>query len=296
MDTPIVPVYLNQKLVFDLVAMLRGGISTVTAVTSSSSKQQNEQQQVSAKFGLSEALSTLLSINLSGGKSKGKTNDSSTELTEERVHTPASLFYELRKMLTEQGCLSTPDPDKLPSPGEFVEFTAALKRNPIVETLDSLSEMLRLASVFSDDQPQQPKKSGVTKHKSEEQKIREQIASLSDALKAGSTIDLTTSGAESGFRSVVTVETRFLNDPFMSDLVDGRFSVLGKVIRSVKKSDDESISLLRKTALEKLPKGTLNEVFTALSNLKSEGGFAMPEILWEVPGPAIQVLPVAIYA
>lgn len=294
MDKPIVPVYLNQKIVFDLVAMLRGGISTVTAVTSSTGEQQNERQEVSAKFGLSEALSTLLSINLSGGKMKGQTNDSSTALAEERVHTPASLFYELRNMLAEQGCLIFPEPGKLPSPGAFVEFTAELNRNPILETLDSLSEMLRLAILFS-DQPQQSKKGGAKNQKSEEQKMREQIASLSDALKAGSTIDLTTSSAEPGFRSVVTVETKFLNDPLMSDLVDGRFSVLGKVIRSVAAGND-SISLLRKTALEKMPKGTLDEVFTALSNLKSEEGFAMPEILWEVPGPAIQVLPVAIYA
>lgn len=295
MNRPIVPVYLNQKLVFDLVAMLRGGISTVTAVTSSSAKHENERQVVSATFGLSEALSTLLRVDLSGGKSKGKTNDNSTKLTEERVHTPASLFYELRNMLADQGCLSTSYSNNLPSPGEFVEFTAALKRNPIVETLDSLSEMLRLASVFTDDQSQQSKKDGAKKQKSQDKKIQERIASLSDALKAGSTIDLTTSGSESGFRSVVTVETRFLNDPLMSDLVDGRFSVLGKVIRSVM-TNDESISLLRKTALEKMPRGTLDEVFTALANLKSEGGFAMPEILWEVPGPAIQVLPVAIYA
>ena len=295
MNRPIVPVYLNQKLVFDLVAMLRGGISMVTAVTSSSAKQQSEQQEVSAKFGLNEALSTLLRVDLSGGKSKEKASDTSTELTEERVHTPASLYYELKNLLAEQGYLSTPSPGELPSPGEFVEFTAALQRNPIVETLDSMVEMLKLANMFTEEPPKQTKKSGAKRHMSEGQRALGQITSLSDALKAGSTIDLTTSGTEPGFRSVVTVETRFLNDPFMSDLVDGRFNVLGKVIRSVE-DNNESISLLRKTALEKMPKETLNEVFTALSNLKSEGGFSMPKILWKVPGPAIQVLPVAIYA
>ena len=32
MEKLIVPVYLNQRLVFDLLAMLQGGISTVTAI------------------------------------------------------------------------------------------------------------------------------------------------------------------------------------------------------------------------------------------------------------------------
>ncbi|WIG54726.1 MAG: hypothetical protein OJF61_000512 [Rhodanobacteraceae bacterium] len=294
MNRPIVPVYLNQKLVFDLVAMLRGGISTVTAITSSIGRQQIEQQDVSAKFGLSDALSTLLSINLSGAKTKGQTNDSSSTSSEERVHTPASLFYELRNMLAEQKCLTTPAAGELPSPGDFVEFTASLKRNSIVETLDSLSEVLRLAIVFKDT-PEPPKKGGVKNYKTEDEEIREQIASLSDALKAGSTIDLTTSETDGKFRSVVTVETEFLNDPFMSDLVDGHFNVLGKVIRSVA-TNDESISLLRKTALSKMPVDTLETLFAALSDLKNEKGFDVPEILWEVPGPAIQVLPVAIYA
>lgn len=294
MNKPIVPVYLNQKLVFDLVAMLRGGISTVTAITSNIGRQQIDQQEVSAKFGLSDALSTLLSINLSGAKTKSQANESSSTSSEERVHTPASLFYELRNMLAEQKCLATPAPGELPSPGDFVEFTASLKRNPIVETLDSLSEVLRLAILFK-DKPELPKKAGTKNYKTEEEKIREQIASLSGALKAGSTIDLTTSETDGKFRSVVTVETEFLNDPFMSDLVDGRFNVLGKVIRSVA-TDDGSISLLRKTALSKMPLGILEDMVTALSNLKKENGFAVPEIQWEVSGPAIQVLPVAIYA
>lgn len=293
MERPIVPVYLNQKLVFDLVAMLRGGISTVTAVTSSTTRQENEQRSVSAGFGLSEALSTLLSINLSAGKSKGEASGGGSTSSEERVHTPASLFYELKNMLTEKDYLTLVDSSNSPNSGDFVEFSAALRRNPIVETLDSLAEMLRLAVVFT-EQPQQNKKGGGKKNASEEEQIREQIISLSDALKAGSTIDLTASIAGSRFHSVVTVETTFLNDPLMSDLVDGQFKILGKVIRSVE-SESESISLLRKTALEKMPKETLEGVFSALSNLKSEDGFSVPEMLWEVPGPAIQVLPIAIY-
>lgn len=54
MERLIVPVYLNQKFVFDLLAMLQGGISTVTTVTESSATTRSEDEKVSAGFGLRE--------------------------------------------------------------------------------------------------------------------------------------------------------------------------------------------------------------------------------------------------
>lgn len=293
MNLPIVPVYLNQKLVFDLVAMLRGGISTVTAVTTNSSEQDTQQQQMSAGFGLSEAFSTLLRINLSAGKSRVDSAENSSITTEDRVHTPASLFYELRGMFIDNGYVKQISAEQLPESGDFVEFDAWLKRNPIVETLDSFAEMMNLADMFSDE-PQRKGKGGKPRQ-SENQKIREQMLSLSRSLKAGSTIDLTATDLVAGYSSVITVETNFLNDPMMSDLVDGQFKTLGKVIRSVR-DESGSISLLRKTALSKMPGVTLSQTFDALTELESQEGFVIPEMTWEVKGPAIQVLPVAIYA
>jgi hypothetical protein len=81
----------------------------------------------------------------------------------------------------------------------------------------------------------------------------------------------------------------------MSDLVDGKFRVLGKVIRSLDAAS-ESISLIRKTALSKMPSPLLEQMFGQLSTLGSEQGFGIPTLTWEIPGPAIQILPVAIYA
>ncbi len=118
---------------------------------------------------------------------------------------------------------------------------------------------------------------------------------FSDALKAGSTIDLSSASLEAGYTAVVTVETGFLNDPLMSDLVDGQFKIIGKVIKSVNDSSD-SINLLRKTALSKMPSAIMLGALGHLSSLGSEQGFDIPELKLEIEGPAIQVLPIAIYA
>lgn len=293
MDRLIVPVYLNQKLVFDLLAMLQGGISTVTTVTESSSNKNTDGERVSAGFGLSEAFSTLLKIDLSGSKEKTTGTEETNTSSQERVHTPASLFFQLRNLLLEKGYLKENQKD-LPKAGDFVEFEGFLKRNPILETIDSLAEMMDMAEAF-EDKPQSKKGSSSTKHQSEYQKIKQQMVRFSDALKLGSTIDLSSASLENGYTAVVTVETGFLNDPLMSDLVDGQFKIIGKVIKSVSDSS-ESINLLRKTALSKMPSELMLNAMAHLSSLGSEQGFGIPELKMEIEGPAIQVLPIAIYA
>ena len=70
MDKLIVPVYLNQIIVFDLIAMLQGGISTVTSVNQSSNLHHDESQKASAQFSLNSAFSTLLKIDFSAQKNK----------------------------------------------------------------------------------------------------------------------------------------------------------------------------------------------------------------------------------
>lgn len=293
MERLIVPVYLNQKIVFDLLAMLQGGISTVTTVTEASVNTKSEGEKVSAGFGLSEAFSTLLKIDLSGSKDKSSGSEETSASSQERVHTPASLFFQLRNLLIEKNYLKESSGEVLPKAGDFVEFEGFLKRNPIVETIDSLAEMMDMAEAF-EDKPQ-PKKGSAANKPSEYQKIKQQMVRFSDSLKAGSTIDLSSASLEEGYTAVVTVETGFLNDPLMSDLVDGQFKIIGKVIKSVSDSSD-SINLLRKTALSKMPSELLLQAIGHLSSLGSEQGFDIPELKMEIEGPAIQVLPIAIYA
>ncbi|MEW5823477.1 MAG: hypothetical protein AB1766_03920 [Pseudomonadota bacterium] len=293
MEKLIVPVYLNQRLVFDLLAMLQGGISTVTAVTRTESSNSSSQEKAGAAFGLSQAFSTLLKIDISGETSRSKKSDEENRLSEERVHTPASLFYQLRNIMLERDLLKLLSKEVSPEPGDIVEFEASLKRNPIVETMDTLSEMMNMAILFEDKSA--PQKGAKRNQGSDYQKIQKQMMGFSETLKTGDTIDLTADNLSTSHAAVITLETGYLNDPMMSDLVDGKFRVLGKVIRSLD-SSDESISLIRKTALSKMPAPLLEQVFGQLATLGTEQGFGIPSLTLEIPGPAIQILPVAIYA
>lgn len=146
----IIPVYLNQRLVFDLVAMLQGGITTVTRVSEAQREAGTVAGEVAGGFGLSQALSSLLRVNLSGKVSGDTSETMERTSTAERVHTPASLFFTLRNLLWEKGILTSHSLEVQPKPGQFVEFTGSLRRNPLIETFDSLTGILNLSIMFAE--------------------------------------------------------------------------------------------------------------------------------------------------
>ncbi len=285
----VIPVYLNQRIVFDLVAVLEGGIASVTQVSQTQSAASGETRQIGASFGVSEALSSLLKIDLTGRRDRKSSDESSTTTTQDRIHTPVSLFITLRSILRERGYLTPIASDSELSPGDLVEFSTVLKRNPLVETLDSFVEMIDLFQAFA-EKPQK----GKGKQIAEIIQIKKQIGSMLTSLKGGDTLDLTTPPLPSSHRAVISLETQNLNDPTMSDLVDGTFRVVGKVTRCLSESDG-AISLNRKSAINRLPPSALAQFKTAFE-APELAEMSLPELEWEIPGPAIQVLPIAIFA
>jgi hypothetical protein len=285
----IVPVYLNQRLVFDLVAMTQNGIATVTQVSNYQESSSTKSSAMSTSFGLSDAFATLLKIDLSGQKSTGSDDGTATSSSEERIHTPSSLFFSLRQALLEKGTVKNLGEDKIQS-GDFVEFEAALKRSPMIEGLDAMIQLLEMARLFTEPEPL---KKGQKPKQNELQKLGGQLTSLADGLKQGESRDLVATDLSNSYSAVLTVDEQYLSDPTMSDVVDGTFKVLGKVVRHLTDSTD-SISLLRKTALAHAP-DVLSKFLAAFENLDSDI-FALPEMKTEIEGPALQILPIAIFS
>lgn len=282
----IVPVYLNQRVVFDLVAMLQGGIASVTQVSQSTAESSSVSKEASAEFGLSQALSSLVRVDLSARAGSSTSADSSSTLSEQRIHTPASLFMALRARLRERQYIVADSNDATYQPGDMVEFSAVLRRNPLIETIGSFVEIVDMMQAFSD----RPTKG---KAKPDElSQMKKQMQLFTQTLTNSDTVDLVTDPLESSYRAVVTVERQYLSDPTMSDLVDGTFRVVGKVIRVIN-AGDEAVSLNRKSAMGKLPPAVLEQFKTALADIED---FSLPELEWEVVGPAIHVLPIAVFA
>jgi len=125
--------------------------------------------------------------------------------------------------------------------------------------------------------------------------IKKQLDDLNTSIKISKTIDLTATLPNNFCKAVITCNIDYLSDPNMSNLADGKFFILAKVTRTID-NDNESISLIRNTAISKMPKHVLDELKLALNKLSFSEGFVIPEVGWDIDGPVIQVIPVAIYA
>ena len=289
----IITVYLNQRIVFDLLAMLEGGISHVTRVATAGQRREMDERRYGAEFGLSKALASLLSINVSGGRRRAGETEEAVKKDEERIHTPASLFYRLRNQLRKDGQLRAVADDYSPKVHDLVEFAAAMVRNPLVQTMDSFISLMEMAVLFSDEVS--GGKSQQRQAKRENERVLKQMKAFLEKLKSGDTVDIVAEGIAGEHRAVVTLETEYLNDPTMADLVDGKFTVIGKVIRTVG-TGEGAISLIRKSAFTVMPNSILKGIMGSLANLSNDQGFNLPELTWELPGPAFQVIPIAIFA
>ena len=304
-DLPIA-LYLNQRVTFDLLAVLEDGFTRMATIQTSSSNAETTGLEAGAQLGIANPFA-FLGLSL-GGKGKRDTIAKLEDLkTEQLVHTPTSLFAKLRRELSQRALIKTVNEELANfgelSPGDFVEFEATLRRSPLLIVLNTFLDLGQLAEVF--DTQSRPAGTGSERRRKGQGNqqaggqqgnqiplLVRQIQGVRDAVTAAGSEDLI---AECGpHRFVLTAERPFFVDPTMNDVIDGTFRILGKITRVVPKDADEGISLLRKTPLGNFG-GLVGKLETAFASLP-EGGFTGQKVETEIRAPTLQVIPVGIYA
>lgn len=294
----VIPVYLNQRIVFDLVAMLQDGISTVVKIQETQESNQKNEKEIEASFGLSQVISSLFRIDIQGSHKSENLEGHETRLIQDKIHTPASLFQKVRTLLKENGDLISENIEDAITPGSMIEFKARLRRNPVIELMDVMVPFMELAKVIA---AQEKKKAipGIKTPKegkppqNEIDPIIEQMKYFQDAVKSGFTLDVVTDELMFGYKSVITLEKAFLSDPSMADLVDGEFTVLGKVTRVIA-DESGTINLMRKSSIAPMTK-LLHPLLAQFTQAASPLNTIINQTEIEVKGPVIQVIPVAIF-
>lgn len=298
-----IPIYLNQKIVFDLLAIVEDGFSQFRAVKTSEADARANMTDVGGQLGISNVFA-FLGIGLKSSHEREKSSSSQTEISEERVFTPSSLFSKLRKTLMSEKLLINLDDGtngSNPPVGSFVEFSAVLQKNPLIEALEAMVQIVQTAAVFDqsgEQTPNQPRKGnaraqGASK-KPKAQTMVSQIESMIASLAQGNTIDLLASVVDGRLQAVVPVDLAYFVDKTPAAIIDGQFVVLGKVVRVVSEDDEGSINLLRGTSWGRLDPTLLQQLGAFTESFRSSG-VEMPAVVTRVTGPAIQVVPVAIY-
>ncbi len=299
-DLPIT-LYLNQRLTFDLLAAFEGGFSSFATVQTTAAGEKTSDVSGEARFGLSNAFA-LFGVQLGAQASRQTGEKASESTTKEIIHTPASLFARLRRELRSSDLvhdISLPNELENIQPGDFVEFNAILRKNPLVEVFMSFSEILplgQLAALSSGQQVAQSNRSRKA-NKSQDKPTRnashplqESIDLMLSAVTAEGSQDLI---AEVGrMPTVLTIEQNYFIDPTMNDAIDGTFRVFGKATRVIT-DDSDSISLMRKTAMGKF--GNIMKDFDEVLSSIQSTGFSK-SVAAAIPGPTMQVFPIAIFS
>jgi hypothetical protein len=94
---------------------------------------------------------------------------------------------------------------------------------------------------------------------------------------------------------VLTIDRAFISDPTLADLVDGEYTVLGKVTRVLGNDSHDEINILRKTGLGRMSAESATTIIKAFNEL-AKSTMNMPNIAGIVQPPALQAIPLAIFA
>lgn len=285
-DRLIIPIYINEKIVLDMLAIMEDGFSMVSQINYTEHTENNSVQKADAEISTSTTLlSKLLKIDVSGGLSHEGNRGQNENIIKEKVHTNVSLLSKFRSFLVEQKILKSDLDFSKMQVGDFIEVEGELQKNPIINYMDSFIDLFRMVDIFT-EQPQ------TKKSKPREDETVTQIKSFAEELKHSGTIDFILSD-EKG-TTVLSVQEQYLANDNISEIIGGHFKVLGKVI-SICKEDTENIDLLRKTSLTILQEDLLNDMF---SGFKTEDmkQFNLPELKTKIISPAVIVIPIAIYA
>ena len=289
-DRLIIPVYINEKIVLDMLAIIEDGFSMVSQINYTEHKENNLTQKVDAGFSTS-LLNKLLKIDVSGKINHTGNKDENENIVKEKVHTNVSLLSKFRSFLLEQKILKLDLDFSKMQVGDFIEVQGELQKNPIINYMDSFIDLFHMANIF-DEKPQLGNRTQAKNRKQKEDETENQIKSFVGELKHSGTIDFILSD-DKGI-TVLSVQEQYLTNDNISEIIGGHFKVLGKVI-SVCRENTKSIDLLRKTTLSIFKEDSIDEMLLGFKTKDMEQ-FNLPELKTKIEGPAIIVIPIAIYA
>lgn len=291
----ILPVYLNEKTVLDMLAITEDGFAMVSEVSSSYQDSSEKRTSGNAGFSTTSLLNKFLKIDLSGESSANEKNQQDDTINHQKVHTNSSLFSKFRLTLIENDLLLQSSSDTFDFSniqfGDFVEIQGTLQKNPLIETLERFHDIFRVSELFS-EVPALGEKKKTKNNNQEQKKIERQISSLLEELTVSGTVDFILKNADSTF--VLSAQEQYLTNDNISELIGGEFKVLGKVIKVTTESDN-SINLLRKTVLNSLDDDSLKEIQDSFAKSGLEN-YNFPPIVTTIKHPAAIIIPIAIYA
>ncbi len=284
-----IPIYLNTKIVFDMLATIDDGFSQVCSIEMSSSK--NSESKNGAILGTGNFFG-LLNF---GVQHKNKKNLKAGETVQiNKTHTPVSLFHKLQDYLDSMGAIKR-EYDKF-EVGDFVEIQGNFRNNPLIEVLNGFKEFVKLSEVFPEDHIESNKqKKGSKKKNFSNKKTYTQIDALLASLQAENMTDIICEAIDNGndYKVVLPSDINYFINNNIYEITDGKYQVFGKVVQVY--NTEGEISLLRNTVFARLSSDKVEEFAQQLYDSNSDNFLKEDSFAFAVKAPAIMIVPIAIY-
>lgn len=301
----IVPIYVDTNALLDLLASIEGGFSIVEKVTTHTTAVERSDGSVSTEigteFGIPNVLN-LLKIRLSGSLRSARQRETGEEVASDRYHTYGSLLYRLRGLLDDGSLIKRPYGDsnvwETIEASDFVEVRGVFRPNPLVDSLEQIDRLIGLFEIVSgpDILPQRQQsvqKREVNEFRQQMKQFRQFIKGILADIEKGSTrLFVVEQATKDECSTVVLLFKDYLRDPSMAEIAHKEYRLLGKVVRKIDETSGESIELLHGTALGGIGKVQFNQLFGTFNQLE---GMNLPEIKSGIKGPALEVVPIAVY-
>ena len=305
-DNLIVPIYVDTNALLDLLASIEGGFSIVEKVTTRTTTTSGSDKSVAAEagteFGIPNVLN-LLKIKLGGSLSSKREHETGEEKEAERYHTYGSLLYRLRGFLDDKNLTKRPYEDdgvwETIEPSDFVEVRGVFRPNPLADSLERIDRLIGIFEVVSSPGSISPKQSsggqgrGSQSSGKQMKQFRQFLKGiLSDIERENMRTFVIDASEPSQFPTVVLLFTDYLRDQTMTEISHKEYRLLGKVVRKIEEDAEEAIDLLRGTGLGGIGRETLDKLWNSFNQME---GMNLPEVRSEVSGPALEVVPIAIF-
>lgn len=282
----IVPVYLDIDALLGILASVEDGFVVLEKISTQTSTAKTTESKIGTEFGFPN-IPNILKISIGAFTSKKHGEQIGEERYQERYHTYGSLFYKLRSHLIEGKILKQIIKGKTNlnqiEPFDFIELQGIFRPNPMIEFILTIEKLIAITDIFQ-------KKNKIQAEQMKQ--IKEFFKSLRTDLEPGDirTFMVEVSNAPE-YKAIVPIFTEYLRDQTMTELSYKEFRLLGKVARKL--SNNEHIDLLRGTGLGGIGEENLRQFLDAFK--AQTVGLNIPKFEYKINGPALEIVPIAIY-
>ncbi|MBP3502181.1 MAG: hypothetical protein J6K42_01715 [Clostridia bacterium] len=281
----ILALYLNQRFVYDILAIKNDGFTEFYEVKDRKEKSDNIGAGVSASFGNDNKFS-LINTSIEASANETLSNNNQNEKNYKKTHTPASLFIQAYQYLKDnkkiKKLINIEDLNNISS-GDFVELKSRIKINTMIELFETMSKALDITETFSKfDEKYNAKNSATSKLKKNIDSVMEILKGENDKVKYGI--------CELDNKQLVLKLNKeyFINSDY-SEIKNGEFRIIGKVLEVI--PENESVLLNRDNAIGLYDTNIFEPVKEAAYNMNM---LNIGEFQDKVDGKTCVIMPIAI--